>query len=410
MIATAGRAVYASCVSETDADNATLAAWQAASGPPIETVVRVSTVELFFDLVFVFTITQLTAVLAAHTTWAAFGNVLLLLGITWWMYGGYAWLTNAVAPVNTLRRGLLLTGMAGFLTMALAVPGAFDASGWAFGVGYFVVNAVHSGLFRLAGGPGAASAIRGIGAVNLISALLVLGGGIAPAGPWRYACWGLALALQIATPYLVPIGGFAISAAHFVERHGLVIIVALGESVVAIGVGASALRLDVALLAVAAAGLVVAYFLYWAYFGGDEERAEHALDAIADPHQRARVALIAYGYAHYPMLAGIVALAAGVKREIGHAFGHVSLGQAVALGGGAALFLAGDLWLRRVLRLGRPGYRVIALAGALASVPVGLWLPAGQLAVLVVALVVPLSIEGWRRVRAVDPTFSVWRF
>ena len=395
----------------SEADSvAAFAVSQAASGAAIETVVRVSTVELFFDLVFVFTITQLTAVLAERTTSATFGTVLLLLGITWWMYGGYAWLTNAVAPVNTLRRGLLLTGMAGFLTMALAVPGAFGASGWAFGVGYFVVNAVHTGLFRLAGGPGAAQAIRGIGSANLASALLVLGGGIGPAGPWRYACWGLALALQIATPYLVPIGGFAISAGHFVERHGLVIIVALGESVVAIGVGASPLRLDVGLLAVAVAGLVVAYFLYWAYFGGDEERAEHALDAIADPGRRARVALVAYGYAHFPMLAGIVALAAGVKKEIGHAFGHVSLGQAVALGGGVALFLAGDLWLRRVLRLGRPGYRVVALAGALASVPVGLWLPAGQLAVLVVVLVVPLSIEGWRRVRAVDPTFSVWRF
>jgi low temperature requirement protein LtrA len=392
-------------MSETDAD----AASGAVSGPATETVVRVSTVELFFDLVFVFTITQLTAVLAERTTWAVFGNVLLLLGITWWMYGGYAWLTNAVAPVNTLRRGLLLTGMAGFLTMALAVPRAFGASGWAFGVGYFVVNAVHTGLFRLAGGPGAARAIRGIGSANLASALLVLGGGIATAGPWRCACWGLALALQIATPYLVPIGGFAISAGHFVERHGLVIIVALGESVVAIGVGASSLRLDAGLLAVAVAGLVVAYFLYWAYFGGDEERAEHALDSIADPGRRARVALVAYGYAHFPMLAGIVALAAGVKKEIGHAFGHVSLGQAVALGGGVALFLAGDLWLRGVLRLGRPGYRVVALAGALASVPVGLWLPAGQLAVLLVALVVPLSIEGWRRVRAVDPTFSVWR-
>jgi low temperature requirement protein LtrA len=200
-----------------------------------------------------------------------------------------------------------------------------------------------------------------------------------------------------------------VRAAHFVERHGLVIIVALGESVVAIGVGASPLRLDAGLLAVAVAGLVVAYFLYWAYFGGDEERAEHALDSIADPSRRARVALVAYGYAHYPMLAGIVALAAGVKKEIGHAFGHVSLGQAIALGGGVALFLAGDLWLRRVLRLGRPGYRVAALAGALASIPVGLWLPAGQLAVLVVVLVVPLSLEGWRRIRAIDPTFSVWR-
>src|SRR2546430_42008 len=109
------------------------------------------------------------------------------------------------------------------------------------------------------------------------------------------------------------------------------------------------------------------------------------------------------------MLAGIVALAAGVKKEIGHAFAHVSLAQAVALGGGVALFLAGDLWLRGVLRLGRPGDRLAALARALGSVPVGLWLPAGPLAVLVVALVVPLSVEGWQRVRAADPSFSFWR-
>src|SRR5262249_57167666 len=106
----------------------------------------------------------------------------------------------------------------GFLTMALAVPRAFGASGWAFGVGYFVVNAVHTGLFRLAGGPGAAQAIRGIGSANLISALLVLGGGIAPAGPWQYACWGLALALQIATPYLVPIGGLPLSPTPLLPR------------------------------------------------------------------------------------------------------------------------------------------------------------------------------------------------
>ena len=133
-----------------------------------------------------------------------------------------------------------------------------------------------------------------------------------------------AFAVQIATPYLIPIGGFTISAAHFVERHGLVIIIALGESVVAIGVGADELHLDIGLLAVAVAGLVVAYFLYWAYFGGDEERAEHALDSIADSKRRARMALQAYGYAHYPMLIGIIATAAGIKKEIAHAFGHVS--------------------------------------------------------------------------------------
>jgi low temperature requirement protein LtrA len=369
------------------------------AGPELETSVRVSTVELFFDLVFVFTITQLTAVLAARTTPTGLGQVLLILGVTWWMYGGYAWLTNAVAPVNTLRRGLLVVGMAGFLLMAIAVPTAFAGNGWAFGVGYFVVNAVHTGLFRISGGPGAARAILGIGSMNLVSASLVLAGGFAPVA-WRYALWGAALAVQIASPYLVPIGGFGINAAHFVERHGLVIIVAIGESVVAIGAGAAGERIDAGLIAVAVAGLVIAYFLYWAYFGGDEERAEHALGAIADPLRRARAALQAYGYAHYPMLVGIVAVAAGVKKAIGHASGHVSLAQAVALGGGVALFLAGDLWLRATLRLGRPWYRLAVLAGALASVPVGLVSAAGQLAVLMVVLVVPLSTEGYLRLRA----------
>jgi low temperature requirement protein LtrA len=362
-----------------------------------ESGVRVSTIELFFDLVFVFTITQLTAVLANHTTWTAFIQILLMLGVTWWMYGGYAWLTNAVAPVNPVRRGLLVAGMAGFLTMALAIPRAFGTSGWAFGLGYFVVNLVHSGLFTLSGGKSAVKALGTLGPINLASAAMVLIGGLTPI-EWRYGLWAAALALQIATPYLIPMGGFTISAAHFVERHGLVIIVALGESVVAIGVGIGALHLDIETIGVAVLGLILAYFLYWAYFGGDEERAERALDAIADPVQRARTALRSYGYAHYPMLAGIVAVAAGVKRATAHAFGHVHLAQAIALGGGVALFLGGDLIFRRILGLGRPGYRVVALVGALASIPLGLVLAAGQLALLVVAISVPLSIEGYRRV------------
>jgi low temperature requirement protein LtrA len=380
---------------------------QNTSGPPLETAVRVSTVELFFDLVVVFTVTQLTSLLAARTTVEVFGQVMLMFGVTWWMYGGYAWLTNAVAPVNTVRRGLLVTGMAGFLTMALAIPHAFESTGWAFGLGYFVVNLVHSGLFWLSGGPDVARALRSLGSINLLSATLVLVGGYLPT-PWRWGLWTAAFALQIATPYLIPVGRFTISAAHFVERHGLVIIIALGESVVAIGVGAAELHLDIGVLAVAVAGLVVAYFLYWAYFGGDEERAEHALDSIADSKRRARVALQAYGYAHYPMLIGIIATAAGIKKEVAHAFGHVSTGQAIALGGGVALFLAGDMVFRRILRIGTSGYRMVSLVGALVSIPVGLIYPAAQLVVLLLVLVFPLSIEGYRRLRASGVTTSIF--
>src|SRR6185369_6105814 len=149
--------------------------------------VRVSTLELFFDLVFVFTITQLAEALNEHLTWSMLGNVLLILAVVWWMYSGYAWLTNAVAPNSTTRRTLLLTGMAGFLVMALAIPEAFGEYGWLFGVSYLVVNVVHSALFRQAGSA-ARVAMRVITPMNIVAALLVLAGGFLPE-PYRHLCW-----------------------------------------------------------------------------------------------------------------------------------------------------------------------------------------------------------------------------
>src|SRR5262245_31242448 len=258
----------------------------------VEPVLRVSTLELFFDLVFVFTITQLTGVLAANLTARGVAQVVLMLSTIMWMYGGYAWLTNAVAPNSTFRRTLMLVGMGGFLCISLAIPDAFGAAGWAFGVGYFVVNAVHTGLFVVAGGVGAARAMRMLGPLNLLSASLILIGGFTPGG-WRWGLWILAVLIQFLSPYLNPIGEFTISPSHFVERHGLVIIIALGESLVAIGVGAAGLPVDLLLVLVAVLGLTVAYLMWWVYFGGDDTRAEHALAAI-DPRRRALVAIHAY--------------------------------------------------------------------------------------------------------------------
>jgi low temperature requirement protein LtrA len=353
--------------------------------------VRVSTLELFFDLVFVFTITQLTARLSGALTVPGLLRVMLMLVVIWWMYDGYAWLTNTVAPTTAWRRALIVTGMAGFLTIALAIPDGYAATGWAFGLGYFVVNLVHSGLFIASGGQGVLAAMRGLGPLNLASASLVLVGGLVPE-PGRYLLWCAAAALQIASPYLHPIGGFTISAPHFVERHGLVVIIALGESVIAIGVGVGA-RVNAGLIAAALLGLVLVYYLWSTYFGGDDERAEEALAGIADTRDRARAALRAYGYAHYPLLLGIVVLAAGVKKGIGHAFAPIGAAQALALGGGVALFLLGDVAFRWVLRIGQPGYRLACVVVALATVPLGLVNGVGQLAALAVALAVLLSRE-----------------
>jgi low temperature requirement protein LtrA len=359
---------------------------------------RVSTLELFFDLVFVFTVTQLTDVLVHHLDGVGVGRIVLVLVVIWWMYGGYAWLTNAVAPSSTTRRTLLLTGMAGFLVIALSIPDAFGDSGWLFGVGYMVVNCVHSALFLTSGGPGAARMMRSLGPLNLTSAALVLVGGFVP-GPWRYAVWGAAAALQIATPYLYRTGGHSIAAGHFVERHGLVIIVVLGESIVAIGLGFAGLKIDVGGITVAVLGLCVAYYLWWAYFSGDDERSRRALDAVADPVRRASVALQGWGYAHYPMILGVVVLAAGVKKAVGHAFEPLDWGPATALAAGTALFLLGHAWFLRVLTIPGVPHRLAAAVGVLATIPLGRVQAAVQLGVILVVVAAAMIIEDLPGVR-----------
>ena len=347
--------------------------------------------ELFFDLVFVFTITQLTAVLAAELTWARAGSALLMLGIIYWMYDGYAWLTNVAAPADAVRRALLLAGMGGFLLIALAVPAAFRASGWAFGVGYFVVNAIHSGLLLRA----APAAMRQLAPLNLLSATLVLVGGFAPAS-LRPLFWLAALLVMVVSPYLHPLGEWSITSSHFVERHGLIVIIALGESVVAIGAGAAGLPLTGVLIAVALLGLILSFGLWWLYFGGDDDAAERALEAVPS-RQRGRAALHAFGFAHYPLLFGVVLFAAGVKKATLHAAEHVHLSQALLLGGGVAVFLLADVWFRRVLRIGVLRWRIAGALLALLTVPLGLKYTLEQMLALAVVLGLVLVAEKKQR-------------
>ena len=363
---------------------------------------RVSTLELFFDLVFVFTITQLSQTLAEDLSWPALGNVLLILFVVWWMYSGYAWLTNAVAPTSTTRRTLLLTGMAGFLVMALAIPEAFGEYGWLFGVSYLVVNLVHSALF-LNAGPGAVRAMRRLAPLNAASALLVLAGGLVPE-PWRHILWIAAPLLQIGTGYLNRLDLHSIAAAHFAERHGLVIIIAIGESIIAIGLGFEGVHLGLGEILVAVLGLCVSYYLWWFYFAGDDARAERVLARTADPLRRARLALYAWGYSHYPMLLGIVILSVGVKKTVGHAFEHLAWGPAVALGGGVALYLLGHAAFLIQLGLRGVPHRLVAAALVLATIPLGHVLAVAQLAAVTVILIATAITEDLPEVRRTGST------
>ncbi len=358
--------------------------------------VRVSTLELFFDLVFVFTATQLTAVLSDRFDVEALLQVVLMLGLIWWMYGGYAWLTNALAPDTAARRLLLLGGMGAYLTVALAIPAAFSDSGLAFGLGYLVVVLVHAGLYSSV----TSTRLVRVAPYNLVAALAVLAGGII-GGEAQYVIWALAVALEWITPRLIDDSGFEIAPAHFVERHGLVVIVAIGESIVVIGVGAAGLAVDLPLVLVASLGLALSACLWWTYFGGDDRRAEDALTA-APRERRPRLAIDAFGYAHYLLLLGIVAIAAAEKKAIGHAFDALSLEASLGFGAGLAAFLAGDVLFRRALAIGRIDIRLGAAVLALATVPLGTEVAAvAQLAALVGLMAATFAID-----RAAAPAAS----
>jgi len=354
-------------------------------------VVSVSTLELFFDLVFVFTITQLTTVLVEEPTVRGVAQVLLMLGVIWWMYGGYAWLTNVVPPTSADRRLLLLGGMGAFLIVALAIPKAFGDDGAAFGIAYAVVVLVHTATFTRAASATVVQAIVRLAPFNLTTAALVLAGGIA-GGDAQYVLWTLAFLCEWLTPLVNDPGDFDISTSHFVERHGLVLIVALGESVVAIGIGAAGLGLDAGLAAVAILALLLTACLWWLYFGGDDEAAERAL-AAAPQARRPMLAIYSFGYAQLAMLLGVIATAAGTKKAIGHPFDALKIEPALMLGAGVALFVAAEVMFRLALAIEPRALRAGAAVLALATIPLGLVSAALQIGALAALLAAAIVLE-----------------
>jgi low temperature requirement protein LtrA len=271
--------------------------------------------------------------------------------------------------------------MCAYVVLALAVPEAFHGSGLAFGLAYLMVVVVHTWLFATGAGEDAAAGIRRLAPSNLGNAALVLVGG-ALGGTAQIVLWTMAFGLMWVLPRLLGNADFDIAPAHFVERHGLVVIVAIGESVVAIGIGAAGLPVTVELCVFAVAGLLLSAGLWWTYFGGDDERAERALTALPRA-ERGQAALEAFGYAHFLLLLAIVCIAVGLKRATGHPYDALALAPALALGGGTALFLAGDAWFRRLLHIGSGVPRLLGAVVALATIPTGTAVAAiAQLALL----------------------------
>jgi low temperature requirement protein LtrA len=311
---------------------------------------RVTPLELFFDLVFVFAITQVTSLLSENPTWGGLLRGLLLLGALWWAWAAYAWLTNTLDPEEGAVRLAVFAAVAAMLLVSLATPGAFGDDGVLFGVAYFVVRALHLVLYAIAGRGDRdlfRAVVRILPAATVAPAMLVIASFFDSSA--QLAIWGTALAVDYLSVLVGHMSGWRVSPAHFVERHGLIIIIALGESIVAIGVGAAGLPLTGGVIAAALLGITVAACVWWSYFDWFVFVALARLNE-ATGTQRAALARDLYSYLHLPMVGGIVLFAFGLKTTLAHMATPLGSLPALGLFGGIALYLLAHVAMR--LRIG----------------------------------------------------------
>jgi low temperature requirement protein LtrA len=327
---------------------------------------RTSPVELLWDLVFVFAITQVTSLLAHELSWKGLGQALLVLALVWWAWSAFVWAANAADPHGLTLRGALVVSMLLIFIVGLAVPQAFGHDATLFAVAYAGVRFMHLALYADASRRGNASwaAIAGFAVTVAIGMLLLIAGSFFDGAP-RTILWVAAAAIDYAGPAWLTRerlrGLQQVAVAHFAERYSLFIIICLGESIVAIGLAASGHPLHAGLVAAVTLGLLIATGLWWTYFGDLAEEAEARLRAHADP---VLAAADAYSYLHLLLVAGIIVFAVGVKSAVAHAEDPLADGARLALCGGIALYLAGLVAFRLRL-LGK-----LDLADAVAAIAV----------------------------------------
>ena len=371
--------------------------------PHAEREQRVTPLELFFDLVFVFAFTQVTTVLSDNPTWGGLGHGLLILGVLWWAWAAYAWLTNTVDAEVGAVWGAMLVAMAAMFIAALAVPDAFGSHGVVFGVAFLAVNVMHLTLYALAarGDPDLLGAVLRVAPSALAGAALIIAAGFVD-GRLKALLWLAALAIGYLLPLFGRIRGWRVQPAHFIERHGLIVIIAIGESLVAIGLGERDSGLSPGVLVAAVLGFAVATSFWLAYFDFFPIRAQQLL---TDRSGAERIALArdVFTYLHLPMVAGIVLFAFAMKETLARVDGELDMVPALGLTVGPALYLFAYVALRaRVSHsLGR-GRLTAAIACALLW-PVALVVPALVALTLVTAVWVGLhayELIWWREARA----------
>jgi low temperature requirement protein LtrA len=371
---------------------------------PTEREQRVTPLELFFDLVVVFAFTQVTQLMSDNLTWRGLGRGLLALAAIWWAWTGYAWLTNALEPEEGQVRAGMFGAMAAMLVVALAVPGAFGADAVLFGVAYVLVLLLDLVLYAIAGrrDPDLFRALLGFAPAAMVGALFILVAGFVD-GSVQTVLWVVGLAVLYGGALIGRGRGWRISPGHFAERHGLIVIIALGESIIALGVGAAGFSLSAGIITAAVLGVVVVASLWWAYFDVIAVMSQRQLSQTSGAG-RARLARDYYSYLHLPMIAGIVLFALGLKATIEDVGEPLAAVPAVALCGGLATYFLTHVGLRlrlvhyiRRTTAERPGWigpgRLATGVVMLALIPAARELPA--LVSLAVVTAVCCALIAW---------------
>jgi low temperature requirement protein LtrA len=343
--------------------------------------------ELFFDLVFVLAITQCTSLMSDDPTWRGIGHGMLILALLWWSWVGYAWLTSVLDPEEGGVRIALFAAMAAFLIAAICEPEAFDGLALEFALAYGAVRAAHIALFLIASrdDPAFRRSTVGLGVGTALGVGLLIAGSFLDAGP-RAAVWGFALVLDIAEPYLFGSEGWHLVPGHFAERHGLIIIIALGESIVAIGAGAGA-EMTWGIAGAATLGIAILAAMWWMYFDVVALVSARRLANAPEGKVRNELARDSYSYIHFPMVAGIILAALGLKKTLGHVDDPLETVPAFALLAGVALYLLG-LVAFRFRHVKTINWRRLALALALVAL-----LPAAtELAALAILAIVAVLL------------------
>jgi low temperature requirement protein LtrA len=371
-----------------------------------------TTLELFFDLVFVFALTQITALMAEEPNWTGLLRGTLLMMVVWWCWVGYSWVSNVVKADEGVARVTLLVAMAAMFLVALAIPEAFnDLPGGlhgptVFAFCYLVLRLVHVALFWVISGEDPVLR-RQVGrfAVTMVGGTVLLLFAANTSGTAQLVLWGAAIVADYGGTLAIGFRGWRInSARHFAERHGLIVMIALGESIVAIGVGVTHLAISWPIVFAAILGLAVAASLWWMYFDTTALLGEHALSSVEGDH-RVSMARTGFTYLHLPMMLGIVFLALGLKKVLTyvgdtdhHALSGALYGPPLwAMFGGTVLYLLAHVGFAWRCYRSFKVYRLTAAVVLLAVVPLVANLPAlaslGVLAALLIALNAVESIK-----------------